>query len=100
MMAAAGTILIVDDEPQIRRALKSALREVADRVIEAATGREGIDAAAAQQPDLIVLDLGLPDVSGAEVCREIRRFASMPILVLSARLNEEDKIKLLSLGAD
>lgn len=99
-MISAGCILVVDDEPQIRRALKNALREVADRVVEAASGAEGIDLAATEQPDLVVLDLGLPDLSGADVCREIRRWASMPIVVLSARTDEHDKVNLLSLGAD
>lgn len=99
-MASAGCILIIDDEPQIRRALKSALRDLADRVIEASTGSEGLGLAADSRPDLVVLDLGLPDMSGAELCREIRRFATMPIVVLSARQSEDDKIKLLSLGAD
>ncbi len=99
-MATAGCILVVDDEFQIRRALKNALREVAERVLEAGSGAEGIDLAATHHPDLVVLDLGLPDMAGAEVCREIRRFASMPIVVLSARHSEEDKVSLLSLGAD
>ena len=99
-MAAASCILVIDDEPQIRAALSNALREVADRVIEASTGADGLALAAGGHPELIVLDLGLPDMSGAEVCREIRRFATMPIVVLSARQNEDDKVKLLSLGAD
>jgi two-component system KDP operon response regulator KdpE len=99
-MSAASCILVVDDELQIRRALKNALREVADRVIEAETGQEGIDLAGSEHPDLIVLDLGLPDMAGADVCREIRGFATMPIVVLSARHDEADKVRLLSLGAD
>ncbi len=99
-MPAASCILVVDDEFQIRRALKNALREVAERVVEAETGAEGIDLAATQHPDLVVLDLGLPDMAGADVCREIRRFATMPIVVLSARHDEDDKVRLLSLGAD
>jgi two-component system KDP operon response regulator KdpE len=99
-MPSAGCILVIDDEPQIRRALRNALREVADRVLEAETGAEGIDLAATQHPDLVVLDLGLADISGAELCREIRRFATMPIVVLSARHEEDEKVRLLSLGAD
>jgi two-component system KDP operon response regulator KdpE len=99
-MTATGCILVIDDEPQIRRALKNALSEVADRVIEASTGAQGIDLAATEQPDLIVLDLGLPDLAGADVCREIRRWGAMPIVVLSARHSEQDKVQLLSLGAD
>ena len=96
----AGVILVVDDEPQIRRALRNALQEIATRIVEAATGAEAIDLAATAQPDLIVLDLGLTDLSGADVCREIRRFATMPIVVLSARHHEDDKVELLNLGAD
>ncbi|MFI5310322.1 MAG: response regulator transcription factor [Gemmatimonadales bacterium] len=96
----AGCILVIDDEIQIRRALKNALQEVAARVVEAGTGTEGIDLAATQQPALVVLDLGLPDMSGEDVCREIRRFATMPVVVLSARLSEHDKVRLLNLGAD
>jgi two-component system KDP operon response regulator KdpE len=99
-MSAASCILVVDDELQIRRALKNALREVADRVVEAETGTEGIALAGTEHPDLIVLDLGLPDMAGADVCREIRGFATMPIVVLSARHDEVDKVRLLSLGAD
>lgn len=99
-MPAASCILVVDDEFQIRRALKNALREVADRVVEAESGKEGIELAVEQHPDLVVLDLGLPDMAGADVCREIRLFATMPIVVLSARHSEEDKVRLLSLGAD
>jgi two-component system KDP operon response regulator KdpE len=99
-MSAASCILVVDDEFQIRRALRNALREVADRVVEAETGAAGIDLAATQHPDLVVLDLGLPDMAGADVCREIRLFATMPIVVLSARHDEADKVRLLSLGAD
>jgi two-component system KDP operon response regulator KdpE len=95
-----SAILVIDDEPQIRRALRNALREVADRVLEAESGSAGIDLAATQSPELVVLDLGLSDIPGDEVCREIRRFATMPIVVLSARHDEEDKVRLLSLGAD
>ena len=99
-MTSVRSILLVDDELPIRRALKNALQEVAEHVLEASTGTEAIDIAATQHPELIILDLGLPDLSGAEVCREIRRFATMPIVVLSARHDEHDKVELLSLGAD
>jgi two-component system KDP operon response regulator KdpE len=99
-LTSASCVLVVDDELQIRRALKNALQEVSTRVVEAATGAEGIDLAATEQPDLVVLDLGLPDLSGADVCREIRRFATMPIVVLSARHDEHEKVRLLNLGAD
>ena len=99
-VSAAACILVVDDDLPIQRALRNALQEVADRVVVAATGAKGIDLAATEQPDLVVLDLGLPDLSGADVCREIRRFATMPIVVLSARHDEHDKVQLLNLGAD
>ena len=117
------TVLVIDDEPQIRRAVRNALtsgrllgtngdpameptatsgqdsqRRV--RVVEAATGREGIDLAAAESPELIVLDLGLPDMPGIEVCREIRRWSSAPIIVLSARHADTEKVALLDAGAD
>src|SRR6266568_5753651 len=96
----ARSILVIEDEPQIRRAIRNALREVADRVVEAAAGTEGIDLAAAERPDLVVLDLGLPDVAGLDVCLEIRRWANMPIVVLSARHAEQEKVLLLNAGAD
>jgi two-component system KDP operon response regulator KdpE len=94
------TILIIDDEPQIRRVVRHALGGPAVRILEAAGGREGIDLAAAERPDLIVLDLGLPDTAGASVCREIRKWSSVPIVVLSARHSESEKVALLDSGAD
>ena len=94
------TVLIVDDEPQIRRAVRHALEGVAGRVLEAETGRQGIDMAAAERPDLIVLDLGLPDMGGAGVCREIRKWSDVPIIVLSARHSDHEKVLLLDSGAD
>lgn len=95
-----ATLLVIDDEPQIRRALKNALTEVFERVVEAQSGQGGIDLAATTQPDLIILDLGLPDLPGVEVCEEIRRWGTMPIIVLSARHAEQEKVSLLSAGAD
>jgi two-component system KDP operon response regulator KdpE len=94
------TTLVVDDEPQIRRVIRNALDGDGMRVLEAATGQQGIDLAAAECPHLIVLDLGLPDISGAEVCRAIRGWSTAPILVLSARHSDEEKVRLLDLGAD
>jgi two-component system, OmpR family, KDP operon response regulator KdpE len=96
----ARVILVIEDDAQIRRAVKNALSDLASRVIEAATGRSGIDLAAAERPELVILDLGLPDVPGIEVCREIRRWAATPILVLSARHAEAEKVELLTVGAD
>lgn len=94
-----ATILVIDDEPQIRRVVRNALTADA-RVLEAATGRAGIDLAAAERPGLIVLDLGLPDVAGVSVCREIRRWSTAPIIVLSARHSDSEKVALLDAGAD
>jgi two-component system KDP operon response regulator KdpE len=96
----ADVVLIIDDEPQIRRVVRNALSEIAARVVEASTGREGIDLAAAQRPNLIILDLGLPDVDGLTVCREVRQWSTAPILVLSARHSDREKVALLDAGAD
>jgi two-component system, OmpR family, KDP operon response regulator KdpE len=95
-----STILVIDDEPQIRRVVRNALSGQAVRVLEADGGRAGIDLAAAERPDLIVLDLGLPDAAGASVCREIRKWSSVPIVVLSARHSEAEKVAMLDAGAD
>ncbi|HYD54926.1 MAG TPA: response regulator [Gemmatimonadaceae bacterium] len=94
------TILVIDDEPQIRRVVRHALEAPDVRVLEAASGREGVDVAAAERPELIVLDLGLPDMPGADVCRDIRGWSSAPIVVLSARHVDQEKVALLDLGAD
>jgi two-component system KDP operon response regulator KdpE len=96
----APVLLVVDDEPQIRRAVRHAFEPGGIRVVEAATGRDGIDLAAAERPDLIVLDLGLPDIVGLDVCREIRQWSGAPILVLSARHSDAEKVALLDAGAD
>ncbi|MEO5568541.1 MAG: response regulator, partial [Gemmatimonadaceae bacterium] len=94
------TILVVDDEAPIRRVVKNAVSGQATRVVEATTGQEGIDLAAAEQPSLIVLDLGLPDMSGEDVCRAIRGWSTAPIVVLSARHSDDEKVGLLNAGAD
>lgn len=94
------TILVIDDEPQIRRAVRHALEELGATVLEAADGKTGIDLTATAHPDAIVLDLGLPDMDGVEVCREVRLFSTEPIVVLSARNAEEEKVALLNAGAD
>jgi two-component system KDP operon response regulator KdpE len=93
-------VLVIDDEPQIRRVVRHALEGDVRRVVEAATGREGIDAAAAERPALVVLDLGLPDMPGLDVCREIRQWSEAPIVVLSARHSDQEKVALLDAGAD
>jgi two-component system, OmpR family, KDP operon response regulator KdpE len=94
------TALIIDDEPQIRRVVRHALADDFARVLEAETGERGLDLAAAERPVLIVLDLGLPDMTGSEVCIEIRKWSAAPILVLSARHSDQEKVALLDAGAD
>ena len=96
----ATTILVIDDEPQIRRVVRNALADDGVQVSEAGTATKGIDLAAAERPGLIVLDLGLPDGEGAEVLREIRKWSSAPVLVLSARGSDQEKVRLLDAGAD
>ena len=96
----ANAILVVDDEPQIRRAVRNALRELSDRILEAETGAVALDLSASERPELIILDLGLPDSQGVDVCREIRRWSAAPIIVLSARHSEQEKVALLNAGAD
>jgi two-component system, OmpR family, KDP operon response regulator KdpE len=97
---ATTTVLVIDDEPQIRRVVRNALEASGASVIEADTGRAGLDRAAAQRPQLIVLDLGLPDLNGISVCIEIRKWSNAPIVVLSARHSDAEKISLLDAGAD
>jgi two-component system KDP operon response regulator KdpE len=93
-------ILLVEDDPQIRRFLRAALDAEGYRLLEAVTAEEGSAQAAARQPDLILLDLGLPDRDGLDVIRGVRKWGKIPILVLSARGQEKDKIAALDLGAD
>lgn len=93
-------ILVIEDDPPIRRAVRHAFEALDAQVIEAATAREGLDAAAAERPDLIVLDLGLPDSDGLSVCRDLRSWTQVPILVLSVRDSVQDKADLLDAGAD
>ena len=92
--------LIIDDEQQIRRVVRHALADDFARVLEAETGERGIDLAAAERPALVVLDLGLPDMNGSDVCVEIRKWSDAPILVLSARHSDQEKVALLDAGAD
>ncbi|HEU4990722.1 MAG TPA: response regulator, partial [Gemmatimonadaceae bacterium] len=94
------TILVIDDEPQIRRVVRNALASDDARVLEAETGVRGLDLAAAERPEVVVLDLGLPDMSGADICRDIRAWSNAPILVLSARHSDTEKAALLDAGAD
>jgi two-component system KDP operon response regulator KdpE len=93
------TVLLIEDEANIRRVVGDTLRpDVA--LIEAGSGKEGLELAGAERPDLIVLDLGLPDSSGIEVCRQLREWTTVPIVVLSARHSEDEKTALLDAGAD
>ena len=93
-------VLVIDDEAHIRHTLAEALTAVPARVIEAADAHQGLEQARAVRPDLVVLDLGLPDGTGLDVCRGIRRWSMAPIVVLSARHAESEKIELLNAGAD
>jgi two-component system KDP operon response regulator KdpE len=93
-------ILVVDDEPQIHRILRPALAACGYDVLEASTGREALKMIAAAAPDAIILDLGLPDIDGKEVLTQARSFSKTPILILSARDREADKIAALDAGAN
>jgi two-component system KDP operon response regulator KdpE len=93
-------ILIVDDEPQILRALRAGLAARGYEVIGASDGEEALDKASTELPDAVILDLNLPRKSGLEVCRELRQWSSVPIIVLSVRDAERDKVTALDLGAD
>jgi two-component system, OmpR family, KDP operon response regulator KdpE len=93
-------VLLIEDEPQMRRFLRASLSTSGHKLIEAATGRDGLTAAVAQPPDVILLDLGLPDMDGIEVTRRLREWTKTPIIVLSARDKELDKVGALDAGAD
>ena len=93
-------MLVIDDEPQIRRIVRTALQAPGTRVIEAKDGTSALDLAAAERPKLIVLDLGLPDMSGVDLCAALREWTRAPILVLSARHSDSEKVALLDAGAD
>ena len=96
----APLILLIEDEPQMRRFLRAALTSHDYRLVEATTAKEGIAHAAARNPDVILLDLGLPDRDGLDVTRDLREWSATPIIVLSARGREQDKVAALDLGAD
>ncbi|SIR35828.1 two-component system, OmpR family, KDP operon response regulator KdpE [Rhizobium sp. RU20A] len=93
-------ILVVDDEPQIQRFLKPSLTAAGYEVVEAETGAEALKAVATRAPDLVILDLGLPDMDGKEVIASLRGWSDIPIVILSARDRESEKIAALDLGAD
>lgn len=96
----ASTVLIIEDESQIRRFVRTALEAEGCRVAEAEFASKGLVEAAERKPDLVILDLGLPDRDGVELIRDLRGWSAVPILVLSARAGEEDKIEALDAGAD
>jgi two-component system KDP operon response regulator KdpE len=99
-MTDSARVLVVDDEPQILRFLRASLGASGFEVVEAETGAEALKRAVADAPEIIVLDLGLPDMDGKDVIRSLREWSEIPIIVLSARAREAEKIEALDLGAD
>lgn len=99
-MSNAPHILVIDDEPQIQRAIKTILTEKGFKVTTAGRGEEGLTLAAANEPDLVILDLGLPDMDGVEVTTRLREWTQLPIIILSVRDSERDKVLALDKGAD
>lgn len=95
-----ASILVVDDEPQIRRVLRTTLTFRGYELVESSTGEEALDLARKTKPDLILLDVNLPGMSGIETCRELRRFTAAPIIMLTVRSAERDKVVALDAGAD
>jgi two-component system, OmpR family, KDP operon response regulator KdpE len=96
----AQMVLVIDDEPQIRRLLRVTLEANGYGVLDAATGQDGLVQAAQRKPEIVLLDLGLPDVEGAQVLKRIREWSSIPIIILSVRDQEEEKVAALDAGAD
>ena len=99
-MTTGPKVLIVDDEPQIRRFLRASLQAHDYEVVEAETGKEGIRACTVQKPDLLILDLGLPDMDGLDVVKSVREWSNIPIIILSIRSDDPDKIEALDRGAN
>jgi len=97
---AATTVVVIEDDPQIRRFLRTGLSAEPFRIFEAETGQAGLVEAATRKPDLVILDLGLPDIDGVDVVARLREWYTRPIIILSARSNEQEKIKALDAGAD
>jgi two-component system KDP operon response regulator KdpE len=98
--ASATTLVVIEDDPQIRRFLRTGLSAEPFRIFEAETGEAGLVEAATRKPDLVILDLGLPDIDGVDVVARLREWYTRPIIILSARTNEQEKIKALDAGAD
>ena len=92
--------LVIDDEPQIRRLLRVTLEANGYRVFDAATGQDGVVQAAQRRPDVVLLDLGLPDLEGVEVLKRLREWSRVPVIILSVRDREDDKVAALDAGAD
>ncbi|RZI71579.1 MAG: response regulator [Pseudomonas sp.] len=99
-MSQTATILVIDDEPQIRKFLRISLASQGYKVLEAGTGNDGLTQAALNKPDLLVLDLGLPDMDGQDVLSQFREWSSVPVLVLSVRASEGEKVRALDAGAN
>ena len=95
-----STILVIEDEPAVKKFLRVSLESQDYKVVEASDGEEGLRHAALAQPDIVVLDLGLPDMDGLEVTRRLREWTAMPVIVVSARGKEQDKVAALDAGAD
>src|SRR5215471_235999 len=100
MSESSPVVLVIEDEPQIRRFLRATLSAHGYRLVEAATAQEGLMHAATRQPEIVILDLGLPDLDGLELTQQLREWSAMPIIVLSARGQESDKVAALDAGAD
>ncbi len=100
MSGDSASILIIDDEPQIRKFLRISLASQGYRVLESTDGRDGLARAALEQPDLVVLDLGLPDMDGQDVLGELRSWTRVPVIVLSVRSSEAEKVRALDAGAN
>jgi two-component system KDP operon response regulator KdpE len=94
------TILVIDDEPQIRRVMRSTLSTHGYLITEAKTGEEGVESARKERPDLVLLDMNMPGMGGLEACKEIRRSSEAPIIMLTVRNAERDKVLALDAGAD
>jgi two-component system KDP operon response regulator KdpE len=99
-MKAAKRVLVIDDEQAIRKLLKASLEPAGYQVFEAKSAEEGLSAAIAQRPELVVLDLGLPDKSGLEVLKRLREWSQVPVLILTVQDDEAEKVALLDAGAD
>ena len=95
-----GIALLVEDEPHIRRFVRGALEQEGWQVHEAATLQRGLTEAGTRKPDVVILDLGLPDGDGVDFIEDLRKWSAVPVIVLSARVNEEEKIRALDHGAD